>query len=350
MSVDKLVDSTQLDSDLTSVANAIRAKTGGSSKLAFPTDFVSEIGNITGGMTITETQDVGGGTIISIDGDATTVEPITITENGTTTAPTGKAYSPVTVDVSGGGYTNDDFADLSKPIGEVTTTRASLPPYFFYQRTGITKFTGDSVTSLTSASYAYCHTFYGCTALQEIVLPKVTALQDKNSVFRGCTSLRKVDLSGVQTLNGTSVFQDCSLLEGIVFPSAHSAAGNAGTTLGSNMFNGCTSLAYFDSAMVYNIQASTFTNCASLAVVVIRYSPNTSAGNVSALANVSAFNGTPFASGGSGGTLYVPSAKITAYEAATNWSTILGYANNQIKAIEGSYYETHYADGTEIPT
>ena len=28
MSVDKLVDSTQLDSDLTSVANAIRAKSG----------------------------------------------------------------------------------------------------------------------------------------------------------------------------------------------------------------------------------------------------------------------------------------------------------------------------------
>ena len=43
MAVDKLVDSTQLDSDLTSVANAIRAKSGGSSQLAFPTGFVSEI-------------------------------------------------------------------------------------------------------------------------------------------------------------------------------------------------------------------------------------------------------------------------------------------------------------------
>ena len=49
MSVDKLVDSTQLDSDLTSVANAIRAKSGGSSQLAFPAGFVSEIGNIPGG-------------------------------------------------------------------------------------------------------------------------------------------------------------------------------------------------------------------------------------------------------------------------------------------------------------
>ena len=49
MSVDKLVDSTQLDADLTSVADAIRAKSGGSGQLAFPAGFVSEIGNISGG-------------------------------------------------------------------------------------------------------------------------------------------------------------------------------------------------------------------------------------------------------------------------------------------------------------
>lgn len=49
MAVDKLVDSTQLDADLTSVANAIRAKSGGSSQLAFPAGFVSEIGNIPSG-------------------------------------------------------------------------------------------------------------------------------------------------------------------------------------------------------------------------------------------------------------------------------------------------------------
>lgn len=49
MAVDKLVDSTQLNTDLTSVANAIRAKSGGSSQLAFPNGFVSEIGNISTG-------------------------------------------------------------------------------------------------------------------------------------------------------------------------------------------------------------------------------------------------------------------------------------------------------------
>lgn len=49
MAVDKLVDSTQLNTDLTSVANAIRAKSGGSYQLAFPSGFVSEIGNIPSG-------------------------------------------------------------------------------------------------------------------------------------------------------------------------------------------------------------------------------------------------------------------------------------------------------------
>lgn len=49
MSVDKLVDSAQLDTDLTSVANAIRAKGGTSASLAFPADFVSAIGAIPSG-------------------------------------------------------------------------------------------------------------------------------------------------------------------------------------------------------------------------------------------------------------------------------------------------------------
>lgn len=61
-----------------------------------------------------------------------------------------------------------------------------------------------------------------------------------------------------------------------------------------------------------------------------------------------AFNNTPFASGGTGGTLYVPSSLISSYTSANNWSTILGYENNQILPIEGSIYETQYADGTAI--
>ena len=48
MAVDKLVDSTQLDADLTSVANAIRTKGGTSGQLAFPAGFISAVGAIEG--------------------------------------------------------------------------------------------------------------------------------------------------------------------------------------------------------------------------------------------------------------------------------------------------------------
>lgn len=88
MALDKLVDSTQLDSNLTSVANAIRAKSGGTGPLAFPAGFVSEIGNIPtgGGVTPSGTKN------------------ITITENGTTTEDvTNYANAEITVDVQSGG-------------------------------------------------------------------------------------------------------------------------------------------------------------------------------------------------------------------------------------------------------
>ena len=49
MAVDKLVDSTQLDADLTSIANAIRTKGGTSAQMAFPNGFISAVENIPGG-------------------------------------------------------------------------------------------------------------------------------------------------------------------------------------------------------------------------------------------------------------------------------------------------------------
>ena len=47
MSYDAKIDSAQMASDLTSIADAIRAKSGGGSQLVFPTGFVSEVGTIT---------------------------------------------------------------------------------------------------------------------------------------------------------------------------------------------------------------------------------------------------------------------------------------------------------------
>ena len=91
-----------------------------------------------------------------------------------------------------------------------------------------------------------------------------------------------------------------------------------------------------------NINTWYFSGASKMLTLIIRKA------SIVSIANINSFNGTPFASGKTGGTLYVPSALISSYQSATNWSTILGYANNQILPIEGSIYETQYADGTPI--
>lgn len=71
MAVDKAVDSAQLESDLTSVANAIRTKGGTSSQLEFPSGFVSAVQAIPTGTTPTGTK------AISITANGTTTEDVT---------------------------------------------------------------------------------------------------------------------------------------------------------------------------------------------------------------------------------------------------------------------------------
>ena len=60
----------------------------------------------------TVTQDQDGYLVLDDDAPAhITVESLSVTQNGTYTAPTGKAYSPVTVSVSGGGGGGGDMSD-----------------------------------------------------------------------------------------------------------------------------------------------------------------------------------------------------------------------------------------------
>ena len=71
MALDKLVDSTQLNTDLTSIANAIRTKGGTSAQLAFPQGFVSAIEAISGGGGVPGIADAEAG-IITVETDIAT--------------------------------------------------------------------------------------------------------------------------------------------------------------------------------------------------------------------------------------------------------------------------------------
>lgn len=118
MSVDKLVDSSQLNADLTSVANAIRTKGGTSAQLAFPADFVSAIAAISGGGGIKcETG------VFTLDTDTTVGNPIAI-PHGLGEAPAVAIVFPENTPEASGDPERG-YIWLDKPMGESTQYTSS---------------------------------------------------------------------------------------------------------------------------------------------------------------------------------------------------------------------------------
>lgn len=179
------------------------------------------------------------------------------------------------------------------------------------------------------------------SALQSISFPEATKIT-VGYVFQNCSQLTSVSMPKLADISGYAAFQSCTSLEYVALPKYAKAGAN-------NIFDGCNKLKAADfgngalSPGNVNVFAQSFFNkCTMLTTLILRYPA------VGKLGQINNFAQTPFASGGTGGTLYVPSALISSYQSATNWSTILGYANNSIQAIEGSQYENYYADGTPI--
>lgn len=289
------------DTNLTAVANAIRTKGGTSEQLEFPDDFVSAIGDIqTGG------------------GSSVTVEPLSVTENGTYTAPTGKAYSPVTVNVSGGG--TDELLLLEEnQLTSRTTTATKIKGYCYWNLDTLTGVSFPNAITIGN----YC--FYDCANLETLNIPSVQSVG--TYVFSNCPKLKKIDLPSVTSI-GQRAFATCSGLEEVNINE------NFTGIIDNYVFNNCKKLAMLDLEKASSITVNAFNGCTILNVLILR---KTDA--ICTLQNINAFTNTPFASGRAGGTLYVPQDLISSYQSANNWSTILGYANNQIKAIEGSIYE-----------
>lgn len=119
--------------------------------------------------------------------------------------------------------------------------------------------------------------------------------------------------------------------------------------LSTNQFSGCTSLSSLD-LQTGAITGGSLNACSQLTVIVLRSS------SIQVLANLNAITNTPFKSGGTGGTIYIPKSlydhlgdnSSSDYKKATNWSTVDGYGTITWAKIEGTTYETHYADGTAI--
>lgn len=85
------------ESDLTQVANAIRAKGNTSAQLEYPDDFVTAIQDLPAPGVIQE--DGQGNITLPETGDALVISQLTVTENGTYTAAETAGYNPVIVNV-----------------------------------------------------------------------------------------------------------------------------------------------------------------------------------------------------------------------------------------------------------
>lgn len=255
MAVDKLVDSAQLNTDLTAVANAIRAKSGGSTPLAFPGGFVSEIGSIqTGG---------------------------------------------------GGGWTSDGIADGSEPNGDFVVEASTLASYAFAAKSNLGKVTFKNASDLSRGVFELA-------VFDTISFENISSFSNAANAFNTATG-NAIVFKGTATRppDWKYMFRYLSV----------------------NTIDFSESFIHFGNGNLYQVTALSNLILRNKSQVVVVNSDTGILNNAAKAALL---------------TVYVPSALISQYQAATNWS--VGFANNpnMFQPIEGSIYETQYADGTAI--
>lgn len=177
MSIDKAVDSTQLDADLTSVANAIRTKGGTSAQLAFPAGFVQAIGDIPSGG-------------ISIDDIATNTLP-----SGTITVTATKIFP---------------YAFADKPISKIVAPNATALAQNALMNTLIQRIVPEDFPVLTGS-------IRGFTEMPELLSIRLTSsvhLGDGSGSMRNCGKLVTAEFPNAQAVQtGASAMRDCPKLE-----------------------------------------------------------------------------------------------------------------------------------------
>lgn len=178
--------------------------------------------------------------------------------------------------------------------------------------------------------------FSNCAGLRKISLPNCIEF-NSGYVFNGCNNIEEYYLPRLRNVAGQQVFTNPKV-KCVVLPSL--------VVLTNSLFHaGNAQLEKVDMLGGGLIRSGNFRNYSVLSLLIFR---NTS--SITTLYQLNDIETTKFGSNGTGGTIYVPQALISSYQADSKWSTILGYTNNRILPIEGSEYELYYADGSLIET
>lgn len=232
----------------------------------------------------------------------------TVTQNDTYDT---TLINSLTVNVSGGGGT--DYLELALS-------------------NALTSYSNSNITSIVG------YGFYGLTTLTSVSFPNVTNIG--TSCFEN-SHLETVDLPKLNSI-GQTAFKGTRLTT----PAFPSLTNN----VNMQAFRQCGNMTAIDLVNCSKIENQVFWSCSNLTTVILRKT------SICTLGGGGVFASTRFDNGGAGGTIYIPESLYNHlgdntsldYKKATNWSTLNGYGTITWAKIEGSYYETHYADGTAI--
>jgi hypothetical protein len=211
----------------------------------------------------------------------------------------------------------------------------SVRRYAFSNCTALTSANLPNVTSVGDHAFDNCsklssvdftgltnigeYVFFCCSSLAIVDLPNVIKIG--NLAFSQCTKLVSVSLPSITGSLNASTFYSCSALKEVYVPNA--------TQSGSYTFQNCRSLEYLDLPKFKLISNGNFKGCSSLKTLILRLETGCT------LPVTDAFNGTPFASGGTGGKCLVPRALIeTFYQTGTNWSAMYAEGTCTFLALE----------------
>lgn len=192
--------------------------------------------------------------------------------------------------------------------------------------TNFKEFCEGTLTQIDSEDITYVRDSCFKDDLNLISINLPNAVEIGESSFQACKNVTSIDFSSLEE-GGTSAFSGCTSLTSLEFPKLES--------ISTAMFAGCENVETADFGVATEIQPSAFSLCSKLDTLILRSSTLCEL----LYGTTAAFGDTPFDESGTGGILYVPAALIESYQAVSGWSTILGYTNNQILAIEGSQYE-----------
>ena len=209
---------------------------------------------------------------------------------------------------------------------------------------------GDIVFSATRVTD---YLFKDCNALESAVVNSLTTCGI--GLFTGCANLKSVSMPALTTITGQNTFFNCKKLETVDLPALHTAQIH-----GTFYFTKVKKVVFGKYGAITNLKGPinlTYTafnqstceiiDCSSKVTVTGGFAGSSTTTAIFRSTEISTLNNvnnipTTFT------TIYCPASLVSDYQTAVNWSTLYNNGRLTFLPIEGSIYETQYADGTPI--